>query len=104
MVAITVAIAATVYVYVSGMIGGTSTKASTLSMNTFSFDDSAQQRIWLVSGIEGEAVSDSSYSWALLNSTGANATSATCQFNEVTGTGYVNAGDTFAVTAYMERL
>jgi len=60
MVAITVAIAATVYVYVSGMIGGTTAKASTLSMNTFSFDDSAQQRIWLVSGIEGEAVSDSS--------------------------------------------
>ncbi len=99
MVAITVAIAATVYVYVSGMIGGTSTKASTLSMNTFSFDDSAQQRIWLVSGIEGEAVSDSSYSWALLNSTGANASGATCTFNEVTGTGYVNAGDTFTIIA-----
>ena len=39
MVAITVAIAATVYVYVSGMIGGTATKTSTLSMNTFSQDD-----------------------------------------------------------------
>ncbi len=99
MVAITVAIAATVYVYVSGMIGGTTAKASTLSMNTFSFDDSANQRIWLVSGIEGEAVSDNSYSWALLNDTGANATGATCLFNEVTGTGYVNAGDTFALTA-----
>jgi len=99
MVAITVAIAATVYVYVSGMIGGTTAKASTLSMNTFSFDDSAQQRIWLVSGIEGEAVSDSSYSWALLNASGANATGATCLFNEVTGSGYVNAGDTFSVTA-----
>ncbi len=99
MVAITVAIAATVYVYVSGMIGGTTAKASTLSMNTFSFDDSANLRIWLVSGIEGEAVSDTSYSWALLNDTGANASSATCLFNEVTGSGYVNAGDTFAVTA-----
>ncbi len=99
MVAITVAIAATVYVYVSGMIGGTSSKVSTLSMNTFSFDDSAQQRIWLVSGIEGEAVSDNSYSWALLNSTGANASGATCVFNEVTGSGYVNAGDTFTIIA-----
>ena len=68
-------------------------------MNTYSFDDSQQLRIWLVSGIEGEAVSDTSYSWALLNATGANATGASCVFNEVTGSGYVNAGDTFAVTA-----
>ena len=81
------------------MIGGTSTKTSTISMNTFSFDDSAQQRIWLVSGIEGEAISDTSYSWALLNSTGGNASGATCVFNEVTGSGYVNAGDTFTIIA-----
>ena len=99
MVAITVAIAATVYVYVSGMIGGTTAKASTLSMNTFSFDDSQQVRIWLVSGIEGEAVSDTSYSWALLDSNGQNASGANCTFNEVTGGGYVNAGDTFRVQA-----
>lgn len=97
MVAITVAIAATVYVYVSGMIGGTATKSSTLSMNTFSQDDSANQRIWLVSGIEGEAVSDSSYAWALLDTSGVNASGVTFTFNEVTGSGYVNAGDTFAL-------
>ena len=97
MVAITVAIAATVYVYVSGMIGGTATKTSTLSMNTFSQDDAANTRIWLVSGIEGEPILDNSYAWSLLDSTGVNATGATCTFNEVTGLNYVNAGDTFAV-------
>ena len=97
MVAITVAIAATVYVYVSGMIGGTATKSSTLSMNTFSQDDSANKRIWLVSGIEGEAVSITSYAWSLLDTNGQNSTGATCLFNEVTGSGYVNAGDTFAL-------
>ena len=99
MVAITVAIAATVYVYVSGMIGGTATKSSTLSMNTFSQDDTANQRVWLVSGIEGEAVIDTAYSWSLLASNGTNASGATCTFNEVTGSGYVNAGDTFTVAA-----
>lgn len=99
MVAITVAIAATVYVYVSGMIGGTATKSSTLSMNTFSQDDVADERVWLVSGIEGEAILDTSYSWSLLRTNGTNATGATCTFNEVTGSGYVNAGDTFTIDA-----
>jgi len=97
MVAITVAIAATVYVYVSGMIGGTATKTSTLSMNLFSQNDATNTRIWLVSGIEGEPIQNTSYAWSLLNSTGANASSATCVFNEVTGAGYVNAGDTFTI-------
>ena len=97
MVAITVAIAATVYVYVSGMIGGTATKTSTLSMNLFSQNDAANTRVWLVSGIEGEPVQNTSYGWSLLDANGANATGATCNFQEVTGPGYVNAGDTFAV-------
>ena len=99
MVAITVAIAATVYVYVSGMIGGTATKTSTLSMNTFSQNDATQTRIWLVSGIEGEPILDTAYSWSLLNASGANASGATCTFNEVSGSGYVNAGDTFTLVA-----
>ncbi len=98
MVAITVAIAATVYVYVSGMIGGTAQKASTLSMNIYSRNDAADQTIWLVSGIEGEAVDINSYSAVLLRANGTVANS-TILFNEVTGTGYVNAGDTFTVTA-----
>jgi len=106
MVAITVAIAATVYVYVSGMIGGTATKTSTLSMNLFSQNDAAQTRIWLVSGIEGEPILNTSYAWSVLGSDGKNCTvantyaaDASCTFNEVTGPGYVNAGDTFTVVA-----
>jgi len=106
MVAITVAIAATVYVYVSGMIGGTATKSSTLSMNTYSQNDATNQRIWLVSGIEGEAISTTSFAWSLLGSDGKNCTvangytaNANCTFNEVTGSGYVNAGDTFTIVA-----
>ena len=96
MVAITVAIAATVYVYVSGMIGGTATKTSTLSMNLFSQDDAINTRIWLVSGIEGEAILNTSYNAVVLNASGG-VDAATITFNEVTGAGYVNAGDTFTV-------
>ena len=99
MVAITVAIAATVYVYVSGMIGGTATKTSTLSMNLFSQDDASQTRIWLISGIEGEAILNTSYNSVLLNASGAADIGAVITFNEVTGPGYVNAGDTFTVVA-----
>ena len=99
MVAITVAIAATVYVYVSGMIGGTAQKSATLSMNIYSRDDSQNQTIWLVSGIEGEAVEDGSYATTLLAANGTVDAGATFLKNEVTGTGYVNAGDTFTVTA-----
>ncbi len=98
MVAITVAIAATVYVYVSGMIGGTATKTSTLSMNLFSQNDGTQTRIWLVSGIEGEAILNTSFNAVLLNASG-QVDSGTIDFNEVTGPGYVNAGDTFTVVA-----
>ncbi len=99
MVAITVAIAATVYVYVSGMIGGTATKTSTLSMNLFSQNDATDTRIWLVSGIEGEAILNTSYNAVLLNASGAADIGAAFTFNEVTGPGYVNAGDTFTVVA-----
>jgi flagellin-like protein len=99
MVAITVAIAATVYVYVSGMIGGTATKASTLSMNIYQRNDASNQTIWLVSGIEGEAVADGSYEGRLLAANGTIDSGATITKQEVTGAGYVNAGDTFVVTA-----
>jgi flagellin-like protein len=99
MVAITVAIAATVYVYVSGMIGGTATKASTLSMNIYSRNDAGQQVIWLVSGIEGEAILNTSTNKYLLNSSGAAAIGATFTFNDVNSDNYINAGDTFAITA-----
>ena len=101
MVAITVAIAATVYVYVSGMIGGTATKTSTLSMNVYSRNDAGEQVIWLVSGIEGEAILNTSTNKYLLNSTGAAAT-FTYVFNDVNSDNYINAGDTFAITANLD--
>jgi len=101
MVAITVAIAATVYVYVSGMIGGTAQKASTISMNIYSRNDATNETIWLVSGIEGEAVEDGTYSTTLLYDNGTLAASGApaIQKQEVTGAGYVNSGDTFKCTA-----
>jgi flagellin-like protein len=98
MVAITVAIAATVYVYVSGMIGGTATKASTLSMNIYSRNDANQNVIWLVSGIEGEAILNTSTNKYLLNASGA-AAAITYTFNDVNSDNYINAGDTFSITA-----
>jgi flagellin-like protein len=99
MVAITVAIAATVYVYVSGMIGGTAQKASTISMNIYSRNDATNLTIWLVSGIEGEAIADGTYSTTLLADNGTVNAGATITKNEVTGAGYVNSGDTFSITA-----
>ena len=98
MVAITVAIAATVYVYVSGMIGGTATKTSTLSMNVYSRNDANEQVIWLVSGIEGEAILANSTNKYLIDSNGASA-GFNYTFNDVNGDWYINAGDTFALTA-----
>ncbi|UCD14597.1 MAG: type IV pilin N-terminal domain-containing protein [Thermoplasmatales archaeon] len=99
MVAITVAIAATVYVYVSGMIGGTATKTSTLSMNVYSRNDFTNETVWLVSGIEGEAVEDGTFQASLLFNNGTLDSGATIVKQEVVGAGYVNSGDTFKVTA-----
>ena len=73
-------------------------KSSTLSMNLFSQNDATNTRIWLVSGIEGEAILDTSYNAVLLNAVGG-VDSAIITFNEVTGAGYINPGDTFTVVA-----
>ena len=75
-----------------------SAEITTISMNLFSQNDATNTRIWLVSGIEGEAILDTSYNAVLLNAVG-EVDSATITFNEVTGPGYVNAGDTFTVVA-----
>jgi len=72
---------------------------STLSMNIYSRDDAANQTIWLVSGIEGPAIEDGTYEVALLAANGSVDAGATFVKNEVTGAGYLNAGDTFTVTA-----
>lgn len=97
MVAITVAIAATVYVYVSGMIGGTTTSSSTIAMNIYDRDTSAYQVIWMVSQVEGESVADDEYEWALLDTSGINCSSASISFNDNNEDNYINSGDTFAV-------
>jgi flagellin-like protein len=100
MVAITVAIAATVYVYVSGMIGGTTSTTPTIAMNIFSRDDGQDQITWHVTQVEGEPVSDDAYSWNLLYANnGTNVTGATLTFSDNNGDGYINSGDTFLVDA-----
>ena len=97
MVAITVAIAATVYVYVSGMIGGTATTSSTIAMNIFEKDTSAHTVIWMVAQVEGETIADDEFGWTLLNNIGQNATGAILLFNDNNVDNYVNSGDTLAV-------
>ena len=79
------------------MIVGTATKTSTLSMNIYSRNDANEQVIWLVSGIEGEAILNSSTNKYLLNSSGA-AASFTYVFNDINSDNYINAGDTFSIT------
>ena len=99
MVAITVAIAATVYVYVSGMIGGTTQKTSTISMNQYDKDDPSDTIVWLISGLEGEPIAVGSFSWSLLDDTGANVSGATVTLNDNDNNSYANPGDTFSVDA-----
>ena len=67
-------------------------------MILFSQNDATNTKIWLVSEIEGEAILNTSYNAVLLNASGG-VDGATFTFNEVTGPGYVNAGDTFTVVA-----
>jgi flagellin-like protein len=100
MVAITVAIAATVYVYVSGMIGGTTTATPTIAMNIFSRDDGLNRIIWHVTQVEGEPVSENAYSWALLYANnGTNVSGASLDFRDNNNDDYINSGDTFEVNA-----
>lgn len=99
MVAITVSVAATVYFYVSGIPSETIQHASSLSMNVYSRDDFNNQTIWFVSGLSGEAVKDGTYETSLINQNGTKDTGATILKQETTGDGYVNAGDTFIITA-----
>lgn len=99
MVAITVAIAATVYVYVSGIIGPGGKKTPTLTCNVYDTDADANEVIWYVSGIENGPLGDDEYDWSLLNESGGNETGVTVKFNDNNDDDYVNSGDTFSVTA-----
>jgi FlaG/FlaF family flagellin (archaellin) len=113
MVAITVMIAASVYVYVSGMIGGEGSKTPTLLVSMFDVNEAEHEIVWLVTGIEGHPVDNSSYTALLLNSTtgvGLNVSlngggtigtvDAWVNFTDNDGDGYVNPGDVFRVKAH----
>lgn len=99
MVAITIAVATTVYFYISGVIGETSPKSSTLALSVYSRDDSLNVTIWLVSGFSGETIPDDSYEAILLYNNGTADTGANITKQEVMGAGFVNSGDTFTVIA-----
>lgn len=96
MVAVTVVVASTIYIYMSGM-GGETSRTSTLLMNIFDRDTSAYQVVWMVSRVGGETVADDEYEWNLLDTSGVNATGAILSFNDNNNDNYVNSGDTFAV-------
>jgi flagellin-like protein len=91
MVAITVAIAATVYVYVSGMIGGTQKQTPNVSM----VSDNSGNLLRVASA-------DVDIAWADIEITATNTTGAT-----VTGTtsyagSYVTAGDTISYDTWLD--
>jgi len=71
----------------------------TYSMNIYSRDDAANEIIWLVSGMDGKAIGINDMETWLISEDGQPQPDAEITFNEVTGEGYVNPGDTFFVGA-----
>jgi FlaG/FlaF family flagellin (archaellin) len=86
MVAITVAIAATVYVYVSGMIGGGGEKTPTISCNP----DNANNKLVIVSA--GSDISWTDVNISVTNDTGS---------YYVANTGTVTAGEEINLDSYI---
>lgn len=78
---------------------GLTYQPSTISMNKFSQDDSANTVIWLVSEVEGNPLRTKDVETMLLNESGQPQPDAEITFNEATGEGYINPGDTFTVVA-----
>ena len=78
---------------------GLSYESSKISMNMFASDNSTNTIIWLVSDVEGNPVETKDVEMILLNESGEPQTDAEITFNEVTGEGYINPGDTFTVVA-----
>jgi len=99
MVAITIAVAATVYYYVSGVIGETEPDTSTIALTIYSRDDSLNETIWLVSGYSGEVIPEGSYETILLFHNGTVDSGAIISKQDVMNQGYINSGDTFKVRA-----
>ena len=68
-------------------------------MNIFDRDNSTNTIIWLVSEVEGNTLRTKDVETMLLNESGQPQPDAEITFNELTGTGYINPGDTFTVVA-----
>lgn len=99
MVAITVSVSGTIYFYINEFPAESVQKASSLSMYVYARDDSANKTIWLVSGLSGAAVKDDSYTTSLISKNGSKDAGAVIVKHEAIQEGYVNAGDSFTVTA-----
>ena len=101
MVAITVAIAATVYVYVSGMIGGTSESTPSIAFAK----DNAKDKIYVTSAATGIAWSDISIKMdnatanATMNETDYHTASDFTSADHFGATGNVEAGDYIKIKA-----
>ena len=90
MVAITVAIAATAYVYVSGMLWGGPTASPTVGL--------VQTANYLqIQRVDGGPLSWGSVYEVLVNATGVNESSATFAENDNDGDGYISGGDTITI-------
>ena len=72
---------------------------STISMNIWSQDNSSNEVVWMVSGVEGPPVETKDVERILLNESGQPQPDAEITFNEVNVEGYINPGDTFTVVA-----
>jgi len=99
MVAITVAIAATVYVYVSGMIGGTKTQTPNVACTT----DATQDRITVATAdanIRWKDVvvtTDAGFRWNITTPTGAILAGNATQILALSDNVYITAGDYIAL-------
>jgi FlaG/FlaF family flagellin (archaellin) len=102
MLAITVAIAGTVYVYLSTMTGGSESNSTLLSMDLELSEDPTNNALWMVTSVSGNPVEDSKLDKALMTEIGTGDDNASFKFNDVNGDGYVTPGDTYKVTASMD--
>ena len=92
MVAITVAIAATVYVYVSGMLGGGPSSSATVSLVQTANYVSIQK-------VTSETpISAASCTVTVVDNLGANQTTAAPTINDNDGDTYISGGDTISIT------
>jgi len=82
---------------INAIISNESSKPTTYSFNIYSRDDENNTIIWLVSGVEGQTIESDNVETELVNESGQSQPNAIITFNEVTGAGYVNPGDTFTV-------